>query len=293
MAENTEIPAQWLRHEKVSILRPEERSLPVRPRESHKGDFGKVLVLGGSVGYTGAVSLCAQGAVRAGAGLVAVGVPEPIYPIVAVKLDAAMPFPMISPLFRKDIQYRLEWCDVCVLGPGMGRSESSLRFAQDLIEHVSVPMVVDADALFALSRDLHLLKKAAGPRILTPHEGEFQRLGGTLTDDRVADARKFMERNPCTLVLKGHRTVCAFPDGSAYVLAAGNPGMAKGGSGDVLAGVLGGMLGQLPEKEAVLTGVSIHAAAGDRCAAEMGEYGMTPVDLLRMIPYVEKDMTGR
>ena len=104
MAENTEIPAQWLRHEKVSILRPEERTLPVRPRESHKGDFGKVLVLGGSVGYTGAVSLCAQGAVRAGAGLVAVGVPEPIYPIVAVKLDAAMPFPMISPLFRKDIQ---------------------------------------------------------------------------------------------------------------------------------------------------------------------------------------------
>ena len=95
------------------------------------------------------------------------------------------------------------------------------------------------------------------------------------------------------MVLKGHRTVCAFPDGSAYVLAAGNPGMAKGGSGDVLAGVLGGMLGQLPEKEAVLTGVSIHAAAGDRCAVEMGEYGMTPVDLLRMIPYVEKDMTGR
>ena len=287
------IPKNWLEEENVTILLWSERSLPVRKRDSHKGDYGKVLILGGSVGYTGAVSMCTHAAVRSGAGLVSVGVPESIYPIIAVKQDVAMPFPMSEPLQARNVLGKLDWCDVCVIGPGMGRVQSTQTFIQDILRESTVPTVVDADGLFALSRDMKLLEEAKAPCILTPHAGEFARLGGELTDNRVADARRFVERHPCVLVLKGHRTVVVFPDGRAYILAAGNPGMSKGGSGDVLAGILGGLLGQLPWEEAVLTGVCIHAAAGDLCAEELGEYAMTPMDMINALPAVTKSMTGR
>ena len=284
------IPETWLSHPDTSVLLPEDRSLPVRPRDSHKGDYGRVLILGGAVGYTGAVSMCAHAAVRSGAGLVSVGVPEAVWPILAVKQDVAMPFP--ADTFR-DTAEKLAWCDVCVIGPGMGRDRARLQLARDVLEAVTVPTVADADALFALSRDMGILKRTKAPLILTPHAGEFTRMGGVLTDDRAADARHFVSAHGCTLVLKGHRTVIAFPEGDAHILAAGNPGMSKGGSGDVLAGVLGAMLGQIPLKEAVLTGTCVHAAAGDLCAKELGEYGMTPTDMIRALPAVTKSMTGR
>lgn len=284
------VPQGWLDTPDTFVLLPEERSLPVRPRDSHKGDYGKVLILGGTVGYTGAVSMCTSAAVRAGAGQVAVGVPGDIYPILAVKQDVAMPFP--ADRFR-EVSEKLGWCDVCVIGPGMGREPKRLGLVRDVLEAVAVPTVVDADGLFALSRDMELLRRANVPLVLTPHAVEFTRMGGVLTENRVEDARRFAGRYGCTLVLKGHRTVVAFADGPAYILAAGNPGMAKGGSGDVLAGVLGGLLGQLPLHDAVLTGVCVHAAAGDLCAKELGEYGMTPVDMIAAIPAVTKSMTGR
>ncbi len=284
------IPETWLSHPDTSVLLPEDRSLPVRPRDSHKGDYGRVLILGGAVGYTGAVSMCAHAAVRSGAGLVSVGVPEAVWPILAVKQDVAMPFP--ADTFR-DTAEKLAWCDVCVIGPGMGRDRARLQLARDVLEAVTVPTVADADALFPLSRDMDILKRTKAPLILTPHAGEFTRMGGVLTDDRAADARHFVSAHGCTLVLKGHRTVIAFPEGDAHILAAGNPGMSKGGSGDVLAGVLGAMLGQLPLHEAVLTGTCVHAAAGDLCAKELGEYGMTPTDMIRALPAVTKSMTGR
>ncbi len=290
MNETYGIPQNWLDTPDTSVLLPAERSLPVRARDSHKGDYGKVLILGGSVGYTGAVSVCTSAAVRSGAGLVSVGVPGDIYPILAVKQDVAMPFPADG--FR-DITEKLGWCDVCVIGPGMGRDRKRLELVRDVLEAVQVPTVADADALFALSRDMELLRRVNAPLVLTPHAVEFTRMGGVLTANRVADARRFADRYGCTLVLKGHRTVVAFADGPAYVLAAGNPGMAKGGSGDVLAGILGGLLGQLPLREAVLTGVCVHAAAGDLCAKELGEYGMTPLDMIGAIPAVTKLMTGR
>ena len=197
-----EIPESWLAHEGVAVLRPEEISLPVRARDSYKGDYGRVLILGGSVGYTGAVNLCAHAAVRAGAGLVSVGVPEAIYPITAVKQDEAMPFPLHAPLNAGEVFDRLARADVCVIGPGMGRAADTVRFVQDVLRETAVPTVVDADGLYALSRDLRILETAQAPFILTPHAGEFTCLGGTLTDDRVADARRFVERHPCVLVLK-------------------------------------------------------------------------------------------
>lgn len=290
MNEGYGIPSVWLSHPDTSVLLPGDRSLPRRPRDSHKGDYGKVLILGGCVGYTGAVSMCAQAAVRSGAGLVRVGVPKDIWPILAVKQDVAMPFP--ADTFR-EVREKLDGCDVCVIGPGMGRDRARLQLVRDVLEAVTVPTVADADALFAVSRGPDVLKRTKAPLVLTPHAGEFTRMGGVLTEDRVADARRFVSEHGCTLVLKGHRTVIAFPEGDAHILAAGNPGMSKGGSGDVLAGILGAMLGQLPLKEAVLTGACVHAAAGDLCAEELGEYGMTPVDMIRALPAVTKSMTGR
>lgn len=290
MNEGYGIPRQWLSHPDTAVLLPEMCSLPIRPRDSHKGDYGKVLILGGCVGYTGAVSMCTSAAVRSGAGQVAVGVPKDIYPILAVKQDVAMPFPAED--FR-DVAEKLDWCDVCVIGPGMGRGVERQKLVRDVLNASRVPTVADADALFALSCDMGLLGRLSAPLVLTPHAVEFTRMGGRLTDDRVADARRFADRYPVTLVLKGHRTVIAYPEGGAHILAAGNPGMAKGGSGDVLAGILGAMLGQLPQNDAVRTGVCIHAAAGDLCAKELGEYGMTPVDMIEAIPAVTKSMTGR
>ena len=129
------------------------------------------------------------------------------------------------------------------------------------------------------------------PPIFTPHAGEFLRLGGTLTGDRVSDARAFATSRQCVLVLKGHRTVCAFPDGEAYIIDAGNAGMAKGGSGDVLAGLIGALCCQLPLKRAVVTACWVHAYAGDVCSEKFGEYAMLPRDLLDTIPEAMKRIT--
>lgn len=293
MEDGYNIPEVWLETPDTAVLLPEKCALPVRPRDSHKGDYGKVLILGGCVGYTGAVSMCAGAAVRSGAGLVSVGVPENIYPIVAVKLDEAMAFPLKLPLSVRSVEEKLHGCDVCVIGPGLGRARETQGFVRDVLLESTVPTVADADALYAVSRDMEVLRRTKAPLVLTPHAVEFERMGGRITENRTEDARRFVSEHGCTLVLKGHRTVVAFPEGGTHILAAGNPGMAKGGSGDVLAGVLGAMLGQLPLKEAVLAGVCIHAAAGDLCAEELGEYGMTPVDMIGRLPAVTKTMTGR
>ena len=270
-----------------------ELSLPKRKRNTHKSDYGRVLIIGGSVGYTGAVSMCAQSSLRVGAGLVSVGVPEAIYPIVAVKLNEAMPFPMSVPLSFSQIEEKLKHSDVCIVGPGLGRSDEALQLARDVIAHSQVPTVIDADALFAIKDDLTILQNTDAPKILTPHEGEFLRLGGTLSGEPADDALQFAEKYGCMVVLKGPKTAIACPDGKVYASYGGNPGMATGGSGDVLAGMIGGLLGQLPVERAVVTGVCLHAAVGDLCAERLGEYSMLPTDMISAIAEVMNPMIGR
>ena len=180
-----------LNHQSVLTL------LPDRDENAHKGDFGKLLLLCGSRGYTGAPVLAARGALRCGAGLVSVGVPKDIYPIVAAKLDEAMPFPVERPLRYEAIAQKLSASTVCVIGPGMGRSEDSLAFARDVLRASTVPTVVDADALFAAKDDLSLLRG----KIITPHAGEFARLGGNITGNRIEGAAAFAEAYGCTVVL--------------------------------------------------------------------------------------------
>lgn len=155
----------------------------------------------------------------------------------------------------------------------------------------SAPLILDADALYALSRDMTVLKEARCPVIVTPHAGEFTRMGGKLTGDPAADAAAFTAEYGCVTVLKGPVTAAAFPDGSVSVSCLGNPGMATGGTGDVLCGLIAGLAAQLPLKRAAETAVYIHGLAGDLCAERLGEYSMLAGDMIKAIPDVIKNMT--
>lgn len=272
------------------------RSLPRRDPEGHKGTFGKVLCVCGSVGYTGAPIFAGRGAVRTGSGLVFLAVPESVWPVAAVKSDEAMPFPMpeaegrLSLLAEEPIRRRAESCDAVLIGCGLGRGWQTDALVRNLLT-IEKPLVLDADGLNALSGREELLQKRAAPTILTPHEGEFLRLGGDLSAGREAAAAAFSEKYGVYLVLKGHRTVVAAPDGRIAVNGTGNSGMAKGGSGDVLAGMILSLLGQgCGAFEACCAGVWLHGRAGDLAAADKGERGMTPTDLLEQIPYAMKDL---
>ena len=272
--------------------------LPKRARESSKRDYGRLLILAGSRGYTGAPSFASRAAVRGGAGLVWLGVPESIYAVTAVKNDEAMPFPLpcdaqgrLTAEALPEVEARLERMSCLAIGPGLGRSAGVTEFVQGALAASRVPTVVDADALWALSRDMSSLEDAACPLVLTPHEGEFAMLGGLLDGDRVASARRFASRWGCTLVLKGSGSVVAFPDGECYVNQTGNPGMARGGSGDVLTGLMAAMLCQLPFRDAVRAAVYLHGLAGDMAAGELGEYGMTPTDMIERLPQAMRSVT--
>ena len=270
-------------------------TLPRRPRTAHKGDFGKLFLLCGSVGFTGAPVFAARSAVRSGAGLVFLAVPEDIYPIVAVKCDEAMPFPI--PDDYDALLARAKGCDAAILGPGLGADPVARELARKLLQDLPCPVVLDADGINALAGHIDILDSRSAPTLLTPHDGEFQRLTGCALplEDRLAAARDFTAAHRCGLILKGHATVTAAPDGRAWVNVTGNPGMAKGGSGDVLSGIAAGLWGQKHLRSGdsdlwslAAQAVAIHAACGDLCARESGEYAMTPGDMVCALPKVFK-----
>lgn len=277
-----------LNHEKVLEI------LPDRDQNAHKGDFGRVLLLCGSRGYTGAAALCARGALRSGAGLVFLGVPESIYAIEAVKLEEAIVFPlpdtdgMLSREAIPEILRRLPAMDAVVLGCGLGQSEGTLEIVKAVLKEAACPVVLDADGINQAATHKDILRERTGITILTPHEGEFARLGGDLSQGRVTAAQQMARELSCILVLKGRNTVIS--DGQAtYINPTGNPGMAVGGSGDVLAGIIGAFLGQgiLP-LEAAACAAWVHGAAGDLCAREIGQYGMLPSDMILVLPRLLK-----
>ncbi|MBR3861164.1 MAG: NAD(P)H-hydrate dehydratase [Oscillospiraceae bacterium] len=288
----------WTAKSKNAIpLRDGMLTLPRRRADSHKGDYGRALLLGGSVGFTGAPCLCARAALRSGAGLVYLGVPAPIYEIVAVKLDEAMPFPLpaagggFDGSAAEALAEKLRVCDVAAIGPGMGRGEGGAALLSRLLRDWEKPLVIDADGLNDLAGHLELLDARRGlTTVLTPHDGEFLRLGGSPSGDRTADARRFAEAHGCCLILKGHGSLAAFPDGRVFCCTRGNPGMAKGGSGDALTGVLAAMLCQLPPERAVLTGLWLHSLAGDLARDRCGEYAMLAGDLIDCLPAATKLM---
>ena len=277
-----------LNHELVLSL------LPDRNPWGHKGNFGKLLLLCGSRGYTGAAFFAAMGALRAGAGLVFLGVPESIYGIEAVKLNEPVIFPLpdaggrLSADAVPEILTRLPQMDAVLVGPGLGQSEGTLAVVRAVLEKAECPVVVDADGINVLSAHRDLLRGRKLPTILTPHDGEFARLGGVIGEDRMAAAAALAEELGCVVLLKGHET-CITDGTDGYLNPTGNPGMAVGGSGDVLAGVITALLGVgLPPLEAAACGAWLHGAAGDRCAAELGQYGMLPTDMLSALPRLMK-----
>lgn len=264
--------------------------LPERQDNSHKGNYGKILLLCGSRGYTGAAALAAMGALRTGAGLVYLAVPESIYAIEAVKLTE----PVISPLPDDNGTYAatavssvlsmLTGKDAVLIGPGIGQSEGSKAVVQAVLKNFAGPVVLDADGINVLSAHKDILRERTNPTILTPHDGEFQRLGETLSIDRIGSAVKAAKNLGVIMLLKGHETIVT--NGTiTYKNTTGNPGMATGGSGDVLAGIITSLLGQgLPPLEAAACGAWLHGAAGDICAEEIGQYGMLPSDILSVLP---------
>ena len=265
--------------------------LPRRPRQAHKGDFGRVYIVGGSVGYTGAPVFAAQGALRTGAGLVYLGVPEEVWAVVASRCAEAMPRPLDGQ--PEQVLEQISRCDAALVGPGLGTGENVAQLARTLTERLEMPLVLDADGLNALAGHTHILAGRKAPTILTPHEGEFARLTGVKcpVEDRQRAASDFARMHGCVLVLKGHRTVTAAPDGRVWINTSGNPGMAKGGSGDVLAGIILAFVGQgFDPAESAAMAVWLHGRAGDLCARELVEYAMTPTDLLAMLPRAVREM---
>lgn len=268
--------------------------LPNRKETAHKGDFGRVLLLCGSRGYTGAAWFAAMGALRTGAGLVYLGVPESIYAIEAIKLNEPIVFPLpefegkLSVAAIDEIQKLLKNMDAVLIGPGLGVSEGTAAVVKAVLSEFSGPVVVDADGINVLAQHMDVLRERQSPTILTPHPGEFSRIGGDNSIDRQTAAMIFARENHCILVLKGHGTVIT--DGSqCYINPTGNPGMAVGGSGDVLAGMIVSLLGQgIDPLQAAACGAYLHGAAGDLCAREKGQYGMLPSDMVEVLPRLLK-----
>ena len=288
------IPADLVREKIPGVVSTVDRAyawsvLPPRKADGHKGDFGKVLAVGGSVGYTGAPYLTALAAVCSGCGLVYLGVPKSIWAVEAAKCISSMPFPLpeeqgtLSVAAAAPVLERLSSCDVLALGPGLGRSEGTVQLTLELLQKTEKPVVLDADGINALEGHIDTLDARRGRvTILTPHDGEFIRIGGDLSSgNRVESAKRFALQHGCTLVLKGHRTLVATPAGTVLVNTTGNSGLAKGGSGDVLTGLIASLLAQgCTAIQAAALGVWLHGRAGNLAAERLTAYCMTPEDVV-------------
>jgi len=277
---------------------PDAVLIPARPRDAHKGTFGTAVVLAGSLGLTGAAYLCSTAAARTGAGLVRLLVADTIYPILAAKCTEVMatPVPEVAPgavghAAYDSILRQLATGSVGIIGPGLGRDSSTWRLVLDLALHAKCPLVIDADGLNALAVSPRAKGKLGKNRVLTPHPGELARLTGKTAEainaDRESAARKAAKEWGAIVVLKGAHTVVAHPDGRTSEDPHEVPALASGGTGDVLSGIIGGLIAQGSEPyAAAVTGVYVHAAAGSRISERLGDSGLLASDLLMEIPLV-------
>lgn len=293
-----EVPT-W--REMASLLSP-------RDPEAHKGIFGHVLVVGGSLGKAGAAAMAGMAALRAGAGLVTVACPRSVLSTVAGFMPELMTEPLdeteAGTISLRALEYNrmdalVRGKTVIAVGPGIGRHPDTTQFVRTLVEKFPLPMVIDADGLNAFQGAAEKLNGSAHPLVLTPHPGEMSRLiGGSIADvenDRIGIARKFVEAHNLVLVLKGHRTLTALPDGRIWVNHSGNPGMATGGMGDILTGMVAGFWAQglhgkapeaglSPAHDAIITAVYLHGLAADVALESQGELSLTATDLLAALP---------
>lgn len=275
---------------------------PKRSPDNHKGDFGHVLVIAGSFGYTGAAYLTSQAAALSGSGLVTLAAGKGIYPVLAEKLTEVMVRPYIetkdgslSLMAEKDLLSFAERTTVAAIGPGVSGNKETQTLVRDLVAKLAKPVVLDADGINAFAGSADLLKTARAPLVLTPHPGEFARLTGRETGE-IRERRKelalaFANEYNTVLVLKGHETVVAAPGSEIYVNQTGNPGMASGGCGDVLTGMIASFIGQgVVPFDAAVIGVYLHGLAGDRACANKGPLSLLATDLLKELPEVLKTL---
>jgi ADP-dependent NAD(P)H-hydrate dehydratase / NAD(P)H-hydrate epimerase len=294
------IPTEVIDKEKIAagFLTAEAAGglLHQRERDAHKGAFGHLLVVAGSPGKTGAAIMAARGALRAGAGLVSVATPHGLVPIVQSQIVESMCVPSAESIegtlgigSEEELLKGAGSMNACIIGPGLSTHYETVQVVRNLLQRLTIPMVVDADGVNALAGFLDILKKVKAPVVMTPHPGEMARLlgnsSGDVQRDRVGCATGFAVRYKVTLVLKGAGTVIATPDGRVFINSTGNPGMATGGTGDVLSGMIGSLLGQgYTASQAACLGVYLHGLAGDLAAGEKGEMGMIAGDLIEKIP---------
>ena len=271
--------------------------LPDRSPDSHKGDYGKLFVLAGSTGMTGAAAMASLSALRCGTGLVILGCPSSLNDVLENKLTEVMTKPL--PDVRKrgclalrgmgEIRQQIEWADAVAIGPGIGTHHETVELIQRLTKQVEKPMVIDADGLNAIAKNRDLLKQHKGPLVISPHPGEFFRLSGVeiseIINNRIQLASSFGEKYNLTIILKGAPSIIAESSGKVYINYSGNEGMATAGSGDVLTGLIGGFLAQgLISTDSAVLATYLHGLAGDFAADEIGSRGMIAGDILRRIP---------
>ncbi len=270
--------------------------VPARKPDAHKGELGHLLVVAGSVGFTGAAHLTCEGALRSGVGLVTLGVPRSLNAVMEVKTTEAMTLPLpetdaqsISPDAVEAINAFQERATAVAVGPGLSTHPDTAEAVRSLLPALTVPMVVDADGLNALAQHVELVAELRAEAVLTPHPGEMSRLTGMPTSEIQANREKVALNHAqewgCTVVLKGAGTVVASPAGDVAVNTTGNSGLASGGSGDVLTGLIGGLLAQrLDPWSAATLGVYVHGSAGDIAAETLTPQGMTALDVVYALP---------
>ena len=277
--------------------------LPARPADSHKGDFGRVLIVAGSLGKTGAAHLAALGALRSGAGLVTVATPRSCLPILASMGAEYMTIPLEETASGTVDFAALDRvldvpADVIAVGPGLGQEPATAAFVHGLLERAGVPLVLDADALNAFAGEPdRLMAREGADVVVTPHPGEMARLANrspeAVQQDRLGHAREFAAGHKLHVVLKGHRTIVAGPEGRSFVNLTGNPGMATGGTGDLLTGMIAAWLAQLLDAEAACRlAVYLHGAAGDLAAADEGQVALMAGDVAGRLGDAVRELSG-
>ena len=287
---------------KTNLINEAMLSALIKPRlaNSHKGTYGHALLVGGSPGMAGAIMMSSQAALRTGAGLVTAAVPESLTAVVDSSLMEVMTAPLaqtgqssIALEALPAIENLLGTVSVCAVGPGMSRYPEAGAIVRHVLERSGVPLVIDADGLNALEKDAAILKDRQVPIVLTPHPGEMARLTGKTIEEiqsqRLEITQTFAQEWGVTLVLKGNKTIIANPSGEVYINISGNPGMATAGSGDVLTGIITGLIAQgLKPQDAAYAGVYLHGLAGDLAAQIKGERGLIAGDLISCLPEVLK-----
>ncbi len=278
------------------------KALPKRMKNSHKGDYGKLCVLAGSKGLSGAACFATLAAIKTGAGLVTLACPDVVYDIVAGKCLEAMSRPLksdnrgcIAASAVKDVLRIAEESDVVLVGCGLGKGKGVTKVISSLVEEANVPMIIDADGINAINKNSLNIKDRKV--VMTPHDGELSRFHGEeiclIGEERHEAALRLSKTYGVVLVMKGHESVVASPDGRVYINKTGNPGMAKGGSGDILAGMIAAIMAQCEDHFISTTaGVYLHGMAGDMASVEFGEVGMTPFNILEHLPKAIKNVRG-